>query len=131
LINALNLTLCDCRFICDSKYRLDLVLELVKVVYLGVNVLRGVTLIVLLDKRFNLGKSFSTYITCNKCNTFLCRHLVSLKHKEEVLLYKLVIKLGAISIVEVRLVNINIISFNSVSHVRVMQARATRGSMCF
>jgi hypothetical protein len=112
--------LCNCRFIYNSKYRLDLVLKLVKVVYLGVNVLRGVTLIVLLDKRFNLGKSFSTHITCNKYNTFLCRYLVSLKHKEEVLLYKLVIKLGAISIVEVRLVNINIISLNSVGYIYVI-----------
>jgi hypothetical protein len=82
LTNALNLTLCDYRFIRDSKHRLDLVLELVEIVYLGVNVLRGVTLIVLLDKGFDLGKSFSTHVTCNKCNTFLCKYLVSLKHKE-------------------------------------------------
>jgi hypothetical protein len=109
---------------------LDLVLELVKVVYLGINVLRGVTLIVLLDKRFNLGKSFSTHITCNKCNIFLCRYLVSLKHKEEVLLHKLVIKLSAVSVVEVRLININVVSLNSVSHVCVVQARAARGSTC-
>jgi hypothetical protein len=122
--------LCNCSFICDSKHRLDLVLELIKVVYLGVNVLRGVTLIILLDKRLNLGKSFSTHITRNKYNTFLCRYLVSLKHKEEVLLYKLVIKLSAISIVEVRLVIINVISLNSVSYVCVMQARAARGSTC-
>jgi hypothetical protein len=122
--------LCNCRFIRNSKYRLDLVLKLVKVVYLGVNVLRGVTLIVLLDKRFNLGKSSSTHITCNKYNTFLCKYLVSLKHKEEVLLHKLVIKLSVISIVEVRLVNINVISLNSVSHICVIQARAARGSTC-
>jgi hypothetical protein len=118
------------RFICNSKHRLDLVLKLVKVVYLGVNILRGVTLIILLDKRFNLGKSFSTYITCNKYNTFLYRYLISLKHKEEVLLHKLIIKLSAISIVEVRLVNINVISLNSVSYVYVVQARAARGSTC-
>jgi hypothetical protein len=108
------------RFICNSKHRLDLVLELIKVVYLGVNVLRGVTLIVLLDKRFDLGKSFSTHITYNKCNTFLCRYLVSLKHKEEVLLYKLVIKLSVISVVEVRLININVASLDSVSYVYVV-----------
>jgi hypothetical protein len=122
--------LCNCRFIYNSKHRLDLVLKLVKVVYLGVNVLRGVTLIILLDKRFNLGKSFSMHITYNKCNTFLCRYLISLKYKEEVLLHKLVIKLSAISIVEVRLVNINIISLNSVSYICVVQVRATRGSIC-
>jgi hypothetical protein len=77
-------------------------------------------LIILLDKKFNLGKSFSTHITCNKYNTFLYKYLVSLKHKEEVLLHKLVIKLSAISIVEVRLVNIGIISLNSVSYVCVV-----------
>ena len=120
--------LCNCRFIYNSKHRLDLVLKLIKVVYLGVYVLRGVTLIILLDKRFNLGKSFSTHVTCNKCNTFLCRYLVSLKHKEEVLLHKLVIKLSIISIVEVRLVNINVVSLNSVSYVYIVQARAARGS---
>jgi hypothetical protein len=109
---------------------LDLVLELVEIVYLGVNVLRGVTLIILLDKGFDLGKSFSTHVTRNKCNMFLCRYLVSLKHKEEVLLHKPVIKLGAISIVEVRLVNINVISLNSISHVCVVRARAARGSTC-
>jgi hypothetical protein len=122
--------LCNYRFICNSKHRLDLVLKLVEVVYLGVNVLRGVTLIILLDKRFNLGKSFSTHVTYNKCNMFFCRYLVSLKHKEEVLLHKLVIKLSVISIVEVRLVNINIISLNSVSYVCVVRVRAARGSMC-
>jgi hypothetical protein len=57
-------------------------------------------------------------------------YLVSLKHKEEVLLHKLIIKLSAISIVEVRLVNINIISLNSVGYVCVVQARAARGSTC-
>jgi hypothetical protein len=122
--------LCNRGFICDSEHGSDLVLELVKVVHLGVNVLRGVTLIVLLDKRFDLGESFSTHVTRNKCNTFLCRYLVSLKHKEEVLLHKLVIKLSAISVVEVRLVNINIISLNSVSYVCIVQARAARGSTC-
>jgi hypothetical protein len=122
--------LCDCGFIRDSKYGLDLVLELVKVVYPGVNVLRGVTLIVLLDERFDLGESFSTHVTCNECNTFLCGYLVSLKHKEEVLLHELVIKLGAISVVEVRLVNINVISLNGVGHVCVVRARAARGSTC-
>jgi hypothetical protein len=84
----------------------------------------------LLDKRFNLGKSFSTHVTRNKYNTFLCRYLVSLKYKEEVLLYKLVIKLGAISIVEVRLVNIDVINLNSVGYVCIVQARAARGSTC-
>jgi hypothetical protein len=122
--------LCDCGFIRDSEHRSDLVLKLVKVVHPGVNVLRGVTLIVLLDKRFDPGKSFSTHVTRNKCNTFLRRYLVSLKHKEEVLLHKPVIKLGAISVVEVRLININVVSLNSVSHVRVVQARAARGSTC-
>jgi hypothetical protein len=122
--------LCNCRFIYNSKHRLDLVLKLVKVVYLGVNILRGVTLIILLDKRFNLGKSFSIYITYNKYNIFLCRYLVSLKYKEEVLLYKLVIKLSAISVVEIRLVNINIISLNSISYIYIVQARAARGSIC-
>jgi hypothetical protein len=122
--------LCNRRFIHNSKHGSDLVLELIEVVYLGVNVLRGVTLIILLDKRFNLGKSFSMHITCNKCNMFLCRYLVSLKYKEEVLLHKLVIKLSAISIVEVRLVNINVISLNSVGYVCVVRARAARGSTC-
>jgi hypothetical protein len=84
----------------------------------------------LLDERFNLGKSFSTHVTRNKCNTFLCGYLVSLKHKEEVLLHELVIKLSAISVVEVRLVNINIVSLNSVGYVYVVQARAARGSTC-
>jgi hypothetical protein len=130
LTNALNLTLCDCGFIRDSKHGLDLVLELVKVVYLGVNVLGGVTLIVLLDERFDLGESFSTHVTRNKCNTFLCRYLVSLKHKEEVPLHKLVIKLGAISLVEVGLININVISLDSVGYVCVVRARAARGSTC-
>jgi hypothetical protein len=116
----LNLILYNYRFVCNSKYRLDLVLKLVKVVYLGVNILRGVTLIILLDKRFNLGKSFSTHITCNKHNMFFYRYFVSLKHKEEVLLYKLVIKLSAISIVEVRLINTNVISLNSVGYVCVI-----------
>jgi hypothetical protein len=109
---------------------LDLVLKLVKVVYLGVNVLRGVTLIVLLDERFDLGESFSTHVTCNKCNTFLCGYLISLKHKEEVLLHKLVIKLGAVSVVEVGLVNIDVVGLNSVSYVYIVQARAARGSTC-
>jgi hypothetical protein len=128
---VLNLTLCNCRFIYNSEHRLDLVLELVKIVYLGVNVLRGVTLIILLDKGFDLGKSFSTYVTYNKYNMFLCRYLVSSKHKEEVLLHELVIKLGAISVVEVGLVNIDVISLNSVGYVRVVRARAARGSICF
>jgi hypothetical protein len=84
----------------------------------------------LLDERFDLGKSFSTHVTRNKCNTFLCRYLVSLKHKEEVLLHKLVIKLSAVSIVEVRLVNIDVVSLDSVSYVCVVRARAARGSTC-
>ena len=70
------------------------------------------------------------HVTRNKYNTFLYRYLVSLKHKEEVLLHKLVIKFSAISVVEVRLVDIDVISLNSVGHVRVVRARAARGSTC-
>jgi hypothetical protein len=45
-------------------------------------------------------------------------------------LHELVIELGAISIVEVRLVDINVISLDGVGHVRVVRARAARGSTC-
>jgi hypothetical protein len=68
------------------------------------------------------------HIAYNKRNTLLLRYLFSLKHKEEVLLYKLVIKLSTVSIVEIRLVNINIISLNRVSYVNVRATRACRGS---
>jgi hypothetical protein len=53
-----------------------------------------------------------------------------LKHKEEVLLHKPVIELGAISVVEVRLVDIDVTSLDGVGHVRVVRARAARGSTC-
>ena len=124
----LDVALCNCRFVANSKHRLDFKLKLIKVAYLDINIIRSVALVVLLDKRFNLSKSLSMYITCNKRNTFLFRHLFSLKYKEEVLLYKLIIKLSAVPAIEIRLVNINIVSFNSIRHVDVRVVRAARGS---
>ena len=127
----LDVALCNCRFIANSKHRLDFELELVKVAYLDVNIVRSVALVILLDKRFNLSKSLSTHITRNKRNMFFFRHLFFLKYKKKVLLYKLIIKLYAVSTVEIRLVNINIVSLNSIRHVNVRVIRAARGSTCF
>jgi hypothetical protein len=60
------------------------------------------------------------------------RYLFSLEHKEEVLLHKLVVKLSAFSIIQVRLVNINsghiVRNRWQVGHVNVRRARAARGS---
>jgi hypothetical protein len=60
------------------------------------------------------------------------RYLFSLEHKEEILLHKLVIKLKALSIIQIRLININSghIGRNrwQVSHVNIRRARAARGS---
>jgi hypothetical protein len=58
----------------------------------------------------------------------LLRYLFSLKHKEEVLLHKLVIKLGTVSIVEIGLVDIDIVGLNGVGYVDVRATRAGRGS---
>ena len=82
----------------------------------------------MLDKRFDLDKSFATHVACNKHNTLFCRYLLSLEHKEEVLLHKLVIKLSTISVVEIRFVNIDIVSLNRVGHGNVGATRAARGS---
>jgi hypothetical protein len=70
------------------------------------------------------------HVACNKRNMLFLRYLFSLKHKEEVLLHKLVIKFSTVSIVEIRFVNINIVSLNRVSYVNVGATRAYRGSSC-
>jgi hypothetical protein len=70
------------------------------------------------------------HVACDKRNTLLLRYLFSLKHKEEVLLHKLVIKLSTVSMVEIRLVNIDIVGLNRVGHVDVRATRACRGSSC-
>jgi hypothetical protein len=70
------------------------------------------------------------HIACDKRNTLFLRYLFSLKHKEEVLLHKLVIKFSIVSIVEIRFVNINIVSLNRVGYVDVGAIRARRGSSC-
>jgi hypothetical protein len=60
------------------------------------------------------------------------RYLFSLEHKEEILLHKLVVKLRALSIIQIRLVDIDSghISCNRwrVGHVNICGARAARGS---
>jgi len=60
-------------------------------------------LVVLLYKRLNLLKYITTHIACNKSNLLILRNLLSLEQEEEVLLYKLVVKLAAVSIIEIRL----------------------------
>jgi hypothetical protein len=109
---------------------LNLVLKLIEVVYLGVNVFRGVALVVLLDERLDLSEGFSTHVACDERNTLLLRYLFSLKHKEEVLLHEPVIELGTVSMVEIRLVDIDIVGLNRVGHVDVRTTRARRGSSC-
>ena len=68
----------------------------------------------------------------NKCNLLNLMYLFSLEYKEEILLYKLVIKLRAFSKVQARLVNINssYISYSKwqVCYINICRARATRGS---
>jgi hypothetical protein len=123
----------NCQLVRYSKNRLDLDLKLVEVLYLFVNLVRCVTLVVLLHEWFDLFKSLSTHEACDKSNLLFLRYLFSLEHKEEILLEELVVKLRAFSIVQVRLVNIDashIGRIRGVSYVNICgRARATRGSM--
>jgi hypothetical protein len=60
------------------------------------------------------------YIARYKGNLFKFRNLFSLKHKEEVLLYKLVIKLIIIAIIDIRLINnYTVITSKSIRHVSI------------
>ena len=60
------------------------------------------------------------YITRYKGKLFKFRNFFSLKYKEEVLLYKLVIKLIIITIIDIRLINnYAIITSKSIRHVSI------------
>jgi hypothetical protein len=60
------------------------------------------------------------------------RYLFSLEHKEEILLHKLVVKLSAFSMIQIRLVDIGggyiVCNRWRVGHVNICRARAARGS---
>jgi len=43
------------------------------------------------------------HVACNKSNLLVLKNLLFLEQEEEVLLYKLVVKLAAVSIIEIRL----------------------------
>ena len=130
MTNALDVASCNRRFVANSEHRSDLELELVKVAHPDVDVVGSVALVVLLDERFDPSESLSTHVTRNERNTFLFGHLFSLKHKEEVPLHEPIIKLGAVSAVEIGLVDIDVVGLDGIRHVNVGVVRAARGSTC-
>jgi hypothetical protein len=102
--------LCDGGFVRDSKDRSNPFLELLKVFYLLIYFFWGIASVKLLNKGLNPFKSVATYIARNKYDLFVVRYLFSLEQEKQILLHKLVVKLSAISIVEVRLVNDYVVS---------------------
>ena len=128
LTNALDVASCNRGFVADSEHGSDLELELVKVAHPGVDVVGSVALVVLLNERFDPSESLSTHVTRDERNTFLFGHLFSLKHKEEVPLHEPIIEFGAVSVVEIGLVNIDVIGLDGIGHVDVGVVRAARGS---
>jgi hypothetical protein len=132
LIDALDIASCDCWFVGDSEDRSDPNLKLVEVPYLFVNFLRRVALVVLQHEWFNLFKSLSTHKAGGEGDLLNVRYLFSLEYKEEILLHKPVIKLRALSIIQIRLVNIDgghiVCSRWRVGYVNIRGARAARGS---
>jgi hypothetical protein len=60
------------------------------------------------------------YIARHKGNLFNFRNLFSLKYKEEVLLYKLVIKLIIVAVIDIRLINnYTIITSKSIRYISI------------
>jgi hypothetical protein len=60
------------------------------------------------------------YIARHKGNLFNFRNLFSLKHKEEVLLHKLVVKLIIVAVIDVRLINnYTVIASKSIGYVSI------------
>ena len=90
----LNVALSNSRFVRDSKDWLNLFLKCVKVSYLLVYLIRGIASLVLLYKGLNLLKDLASHIASYKDNSLNLRYLLTLEDKEEILLYKLVIKLA-------------------------------------
>jgi hypothetical protein len=75
---------------------------------------------VLKHKWFNLGKCLATHVAGYEGDLFDFRNLFSLKYKEEVLLYKLVIKLITVAVIDVRLVNnYAVVTSESIGHVSI------------
>jgi hypothetical protein len=81
----LDITLCDNRFIRNTKNRFNLKFKGVEVLYLLIYFFSNITLVILEQEQLNISKGFVLYITCYKGNLFLLRYLFSLKYKEEVL----------------------------------------------
>jgi hypothetical protein len=73
-----------------SKYLANLFLKQIKVLNPGVNVNRPALAMVALDKGFNPSKGSILYKRRDKSYTFFLRDAVSLEHKKEVELHKLV-----------------------------------------
>jgi hypothetical protein len=60
------------------------------------------------------------HIARYKGNLFNFRNLFSLKYKEEVLLYKLVIKLIIVTVIDIRLINnYTVIASKSIRHISI------------
>ena len=102
----MNVALSNSRFVRDSEDQLNLFLKCVKVSYLLIHLIRGIASLVLLYKGLNLLKGIASHIAGYKDDLLNLRFLLTLKGKEEILLYKLVIELATLSIVYVGLVDI-------------------------
>jgi hypothetical protein len=75
---------------------------------------------VLKHKWFNPGKCFATHVARHKGDSFDFGNLFSLKHKEEVPLHKLVIKLITVAVIDVGLVNNHaVVAGESIGHVSI------------
>jgi hypothetical protein len=85
----LNIILYNSRFVRNTKNRFNPKFKGVKVLYLLIYFVRGITLVILEQERLNLSKGFVLYITYYKGNLFLFKYLLSLEYKEEVLRDKL------------------------------------------
>ena len=119
-IRAVPVTLYNNRFVKNTKNQSNVFLKLNKVFYLLFYLLRGITLVILKYKQFNLRKYLTVYRARYKDNLFKFRNLFSLKYKEQVLLYKLVKKLIIIARIDIRLIsNYTVITSKTIRYISI------------